>query len=407
LERQQPFTVWELNRYIKGKLQVDPHLRSLWVGGELSNFKWHRSGHMFFTLKDDYASLRCVFFKGNNRYCSFLPSDGMKVWIRGSISVYEKEGLYQLYVEEMEPAGVGSLYLAFEQLKERLQQEGLFQDRYKQSLPRIPRRIALITSPTGAALQDILTTAQRRFPYIKFLVVESLVQGSRAPDDLVRALQHVEKNLEVDLVVLARGGGSLEELWAFNSEELARAIFKTNLPVVTAVGHETDFTIADFVADLRASTPTGAMEMVLPDGGKLERSLHELPVRAGKSLERILSYQKQRLDYALGRRFHEIPYRLLEQEENRLSELQGRLTFSILEGLKERGQKLNLLSEKLEGLSPLNIMQRGYIYGKDEKGNLVHKASVLKEGQGLRLYFADGTVWSRVEKVQLKEDYHD
>ncbi len=396
-----PFTVSELNRYIKGKLQVDPHLRNLWVGGELSNFKWHRSGHMFFTLKDAHASLRCVFFKGYNQFCAFRPEDGMEVWIRGNISVYEKEGLYQLYVEEMEPAGVGSLYLAYEQLKNRLEKEGLFQTVYKTSLPPFPRNIALITSPTGAALQDMLTTAQRRFPQINVVVVESLVQGSQAPGELVRALKYVEKHLDVDLAVLARGGGSLEELWAFNSEELARAIFHCSVPIVSAVGHETDFTIADLVADLRASTPTAAMELILPDAEELEKHLQDLLRRSGRGLLGRLEQEKQRLVYAHGRQFQELPRRRIEKEKERWADLNQRLKRALLEDLTSRGRRLSSLSEKLESLSPFSIMHRGYTYCEDAQGRLVRSAREVQPGQRLHLHFVDGRVKTQVEEINL------
>ena len=403
MDRKKPFSVWEINRYIKGKLQVDPHLRHLWVGGELSNFKKHRSGHMFFTLKDAHASLRCVFFKGYNRFLSFLPSDGMEVWITGHISIYEKEGLYQLYVEQMEPAGTGSLYTAFEQLKERLQQEGLFQEQHKKSLPRVPRRMALITSPTGAALQDMLTTAARRFPYVELVVVESLVQGSRAPEDLVKALQYTEENLEVDLAVLARGGGSLEELWAFNSEETVRAIFNCTIPVVSAVGHETDFTIADFTADLRASTPTAAMELVLPDITELNQHFSSLLRRSRDALTGKLYQEKQRLAYVLGRRFQELPYGKLEREHKRLKDLHTRLAGAVTQRLTDKARSLHTFTEKLETLSPLHIMQRGYTYSENQEGQPITSVHQVSEGQILYHRFYDGRIKTRVEKKEPNE----
>jgi len=404
LTEKYVFTVSEINKYIKGKLQVDPHLRSLWVGGELSNFKWHRSGHMYFTLKDEHASLRCVFFRGYNRSCPFLPSDGMEVWIKGSISVYEKEGLYQLYVELMEPAGVGSLHLAFEQLKNRLKEEGLFEDRYKKKLPRFPWKIALLTSPSGAALQDILTTAQGRFPHVTIQVVETLVQGSRAPHDIIDSLRHIEKKGEADLVVLARGGGSLEDLWAFNHEDLARAIFHCTIPVVSAVGHETDFTIADFVADVRAATPTASMEMVLPEKSELQRRLEEMLERARVSLDRRMRQEKQRVEYALGRRFQNIPLQLLERKKVALDDLDRRLQRAVMEDFRQRADRLSYLSERLESLSPLNIMQRGYSYCEDEKGRLIRLAAEVNRGQKLNVHFRDGRVRAEAREVVLEEE---
>jgi len=402
-EKKDVFTVSEINRYIKGKLQVDPHLRRLWVGGELSNFKWHRSGHMYFTIKDKYSSLRCVYFRKYNRSCPFLPSDGMEVWIRGNISVYEKEGLYQLYVEEMEPAGVGSLHLAFEQLKERLQEEGLFDTRYKKKIPRFPWRIALLTSPSGAALQDIISTAQRRFPHVTFRVVETLVQGTYAPSDIIKSLRYVENNEEVDLVILTRGGGSLEELWAFNDEDLARAVFDCSTPVVSAVGHETDFSITDFVADLRASTPTGAVEMVLPAAEEIQHYLQDAVARCRAALESRTSREKQRLEYARGRRFVQLPRQLLESKSRRLEELRVRMERAVKDRLKQGGYRLSSLEERLESLSPLNIMERGYTYCEDEEGHLIGSVEEIKVGQKINIHFRDGRAGASVEEVEVKE----
>jgi len=251
-------SVADINRYVKGLIHGDPRLRDLWVAGEISNFKHHRSGHMYFRIKDSTSSLRCVFFRRENRRCFFEPTDGMEVIVHGSISVYEPDGAYQLYVADLEPAGKGSFFLAYEQLKEKLEKEGLFREECKQKIPFMPRKIGLITSPSGAALQDILTTVKKRFPHVHLLVVESLVQGPGAAPDIVRALEMLNRRDDVELIILTRGGGSIEDLWPFNDEAVARAVHCSSLPVIAAVGHETDFTIADFVADMRAPTPTAA-----------------------------------------------------------------------------------------------------------------------------------------------------
>ncbi|HED24818.1 MAG TPA: exodeoxyribonuclease VII large subunit, partial [Firmicutes bacterium] len=264
------YQVSEINRYIKGLLQGDPVLQDIRVAGELSNFKHHRSGHMYFTLKDGNSSLRCVFFKRDNQRCPFRPEDGLGVVAHGNISIYEPDGVYQLYVQEMEPAGMGSLFLAFEQLKRKLEAEGLFRAELKKDIPFLPRKIAVITSPTGAALQDIITTLQKRSPQVDILVVESLVQGPAAAEDIERAIDLVNKRPDIDLIILARGGGSLEDLWPFNEERVARAIHRSLIPIISAVGHETDFTIADFAADLRAPTPTAGAQAAVPDSAELK-----------------------------------------------------------------------------------------------------------------------------------------
>ncbi len=397
-------SVTELTRYIKGFFDHDPFLQNLWVEGELSNFKFHRSGHMYFTLKDERSLLRCVFFKGNNRYCKFLPSDGMNVWVRGNVSVYEKEGMYQFYVREMEPAGLGALYLAYEQLKKKFEAEGLFDARYKQELPRFPRCIGLVTSPTGAALQDILSTAEQRYPHVTFLVVETLVQGTGAPADIVSSIDYLNKRSDVDVIVLARGGGSLEDLWAFNSEEVAREIFNSRIPVVSAVGHETDFTIADFVADLRAPTPTGAVSHILPDIHELLNYIYGLTERGGKALANKIDREKQKLDHIIRRRFYQLPLQEIKKKREQQSNLEQHLKNAMINLLKERAYRFDNAQTRLNSLSPFKIMQRGYSYCENESGNLVNSVKDLKIRQLLKLNFIDGHAWSRVEDIFMTEE---
>jgi len=397
--KKEVFTVSEINRYIKGLLQLDPRLRNMWVGGELSNFKLHRSGHMYFTIKDARSSLRCVFFRGHNQGCPFLPADGMEVWARGNISVYEKDGIYQFYVEEMEPAGKGSLYQAFEKLKKQLEEEGFFEARHKKRLPPFPRCIGLVTSPTGAALQDILTTVKRRFPHVKLLVAETLVQGSRAPADIVRSLEYFNGRDDVEIIVMARGGGSLEELWAFNTEEVARAVFASAVPVVSAVGHETDFTIADFVADLRASTPTAAAEIILPHKGELLQQIDGLAGRSGRALQTKLKRQKERLEYTVRLRLMKIPSEIIPGQREHCRRLHERQGKAITQTLRDRAQRLDSLRSRLEGLSPMQIMQRGYSYCEDEKGNILRSVTNIKRDHRLKLSFVDGKALCKVEEV--------
>lgn len=392
--------VSEINRYVKSLIHGDLRLRDLWVTGELSNFKHHRSGHMYFTLKDDNSSLRCVFFRRENMRCLFEPSDGMGVIIHGSISVYEPDGLYQLYVTEMEPAGMGSLFLAFEQLKQKLEAEGLFRNEHKKPLPLVPKKIGLITSPSGAALQDILTTISARFPHVHLLVVESLVQGAGAAADIVRALALINKRSDLDLVIIARGGGSLEDLWPFNEESVARAIFNSRLPVISAVGHETDFTIADFTADLRAPTPTAAAVSAVPDLGDLLLTLNRLSERAALALQSRLQLEKQQLDHIVSERFFRLPELRIRYSREQLQQLESKLQRETVQLLQLKGLKLAAQIDKLESYSPLKVMNRGYSYCRDEKGNIVRSVKDIAVGRVLQLSFKDGQARCRTEEIE-------
>lgn len=385
---------------IKGLIQGDPRLRDLWVAGELSNFKHHRSGHMYFTVKDGSAALRCVYFRRENIRCRFQPADGMEVILHGSLSVYEPDGLYQLYVSEMEPAGLGSLFLAFQQLKEKLEKEGLFRAERKRKLPFLPRRIGLVTSPTGAALQDILAAVRKRFPHVELMVVESLMQGAAAANDIARALDLLNARRDIDLVIIARGGGSLEDLWPFNTETVARAIGRSGLPVIAAIGHETDFTIADFTADFRAATPTAAVAAALPDLAELQLQLAQLETRAGLALQRRLQQEKQLLDYTVTGRFYRQPGRRVERSREQLHRLIDRLRQETVRGIKLKGMQLASWDDKLEGFSPLKVMNRGYSYCRDEHGKIVRSVRDIKVGRLLQLSFKDGRAACRTETVE-------
>ena len=401
LENNLPVTkVWEITRYIKGLLNGDPRLQDLWVAGELSNFKHHRSGHMYFTLKDSKASLRCVYFKRENARCPFKPADGMEVFAHGSISLYEPDGVYQLYVRELEPAGMGSLYLAFEQLKKKLEKEGLFRLEHKKAIPGMPGKIGLVTSPTGAALQDILATIKNRYPHVEIFVVESLVQGAGAADDLARALDVLNARNDIDLIIMARGGGSLEDLWPFNEELVARAVFKSRIPVISAIGHETDYTIADFVADLRAPTPTAAAVAAVPDIYEVQKSLKQLHDRAHQAVHRIVLKEKQRLDNIVSDKFFALPARRVKLQGEQLELLQNNLKREIIRLLQYKGMELNARIDRLEGFSPLKVMSRGFCYCRDEEGNIIRSIKEIEEEQLLKLNFRDGSATCRTEKIE-------
>lgn len=396
----QVLKVSEINRYVKGLIQGDPRLRDLWVSGELSNFKHHRSGHMYFTLKDSTSSLRCVFFRRENVRCIFKPTDGMEVILHGNISVYEPDGAYQLYVAEMEPAGMGSLFLAFEQLKRKLEAEGLFRADRKKPIPALPRKVALVTSPTGAALQDMLTTIKKRFPHVHLLVVESLVQGSGAAADIVRALDLLNKRNDIDLIILARGGGSLEDLWPFNEEAVARAIYRSDLPVISAVGHETDFTIADFTADLRAPTPTAGAAAAVPEKEEMLLKIKQFRERAAMALQRRLQQEKQKVDHIVSDRFFRLPGRRIKLSTELLEQLEVKLRREIVRVLQYKGMRLTAQIDKLESYSPLKVMNRGYSYCRDEEGNIIRSVKQIRLGRLLQLSFKDGQAVCRTEKVE-------
>lgn len=392
--------VSELNRYLKSLITGDPTLQDIWVSGELSNFKHHRSGHMYFTVKDGASSLRCVFFSRDNIRCLFEPADGMEVLLNGNISVYEPDGIYQLYVREMEPAGMGSLYLAYEQLKSKLEEEGLFRSEKKKTLPQMPRKIALLTSPTGAALQDMLTVFRKRFPALELLVVECLVQGTGAARDLVRALEQVNSRSDIDLIIMARGGGSLEDLWPFNDETLARAIDRSAIPIISAVGHETDFTIADFVADLRAPTPTAAAQLAVPVLDDQLQMLIQHRRRVAVALRGRILREKQNLDQVTGERFFQAPLRRIAQQRETLLRSDSALQKNMVSMLRLKGLELASRTEKLESFSPLKVMRRGFSYCRDQDGRIVRSVKDVTVGSRLQLNFTDGRAFCRTEAVE-------
>lgn len=392
--------VSEINRYIKNLIQGDPRLRDIWVSGEISNFKHHRSGHMYFTIKDRTASLRSVFFSRENKRCLFRPTDGMEVILHGNISVYEPDGLYQLYVAEMEPAGMGSLFLAYEQLKRKLEEEGLFRVEIKKKLPLLPRKIGLVTSPSGAALQDILATIQYRFSHVEILVVESLVQGAEAAADIVRAIDLLNSRNDTDLIILTRGGGSLEDLWPFNEEIVARAIYRSRLPVISAVGHETDFTIADFTADFRAPTPTAAATAAVPNLIELERMLRQIDERSALALQKKVQQEKQLLDHVVSEKFFRLPGKRIRLSGDSLQQLKTKLNREAVRYFQLKNIQLNALIDKLDSYSPLKIMSRGYSFCRDESGSIIRSVKDIRVDQLLKLTFNDGYAHCRAEQIE-------
>jgi len=385
------WTVAELTREIGQTLNDNPDFINCWVSGEISNYKNHRpSGHWYFTLKDEHSSIKGVMFRSRAERVRFTPQDGMKILVRGSIRIYERDGTIQLYAEEMQPSGVGALYLAFEQLKERLAQEGLFAPERKKAIPRYPRRIGIVTSPTGAAIKDILKVMFRRNPQISWILAPAAVQGELAPREVAQAIARLNRHSQVDVIIVGRGGGSLEELWAFNTEEVARAIAASGIPVISAVGHETDVTIADMVADLRAPTPSAAAELAVPVWLELKTDLEQLKSRLHSAMNSQLQRKRQRLDSLKGIGPLSNPFWRIDQNRQRLDSLSERMEQGMTRFVSDKNGILKLLTAKLDLLSPLAILGRGYSLTYGPKGNVLRRSEDINVGQQVQVRLQEG-----------------
>ncbi|MDZ7268050.1 MAG: exodeoxyribonuclease VII large subunit [candidate division KSB1 bacterium] len=382
------------------KTLLEDGLPPVWLSGEISNFKHHTSGHFYFSLKDSAAQIPCVMWAGRNRHLRFLPRDGMQVVVQGKVTVYEKRGYYQLEVWTMQPAGEGALQLAFERLKLRLQSEGLFDEAHKVRLPAFPQRVGLVTSPTGAALRDLVSVLRRRWPPIEIILRPVRVQGEGAAEDIARALQEFNAYGGVDVIIVGRGGGSLEDLWPFNEEIVARAIYASELPVVSAVGHEIDFSISDFVADLRAPTPSAAAELVVPDAAEVRRHLRQQLQRGHLALQRLLQRQRERLrsiaaSYGLRR-----PVDLIHQRSQALDETHRQMLRSFERLLERHRRELETTHQRLQALSHENILQRGFaLVYREEDGALVRQAGQLQPAEAVRIQFARGRAQAQIRTV--------
>ncbi len=398
------WTVSELTGYIRELLDIDFRLREVRVAGEISNFTRARSGHLYFTLKDSDAQLKCVMWRNAAQRLRFDPHDGDAVLATGRVSVYEAGGVYQLYVEQMQPEGVGALALAFEELKLRLDAEGLFDLERKQPIPAVPRKIGIVTSPDAAALRDILQVLSRRYPLVAVLIAPTLVQGAEAPAQIVRALRWLDGRDDVDTIILARGGGSMEDLWAFNDEAVARAIFAARHPIIAGVGHETDFTIADFVADVRAPTPSAAAELAVPDVADLAPALAGLRAalegRMAARLERA-GRQQQTLARAL---VLLSPRSRLDGNWQRLDGLAVRLERSLRQQLAGWSARLAVLDGRLAAVSPLATLQRGYAIVRRADGQLVRQVDDARPGDRLSIQVTDGAFAADVAEESEEHD---
>ena len=416
-------TVTQLTKYIKYKIDNDSNLNLVYLKGEISNFKNHTRGHLYFTIKDENSRINAVMFSSSASKLKFMPTDGMKVLITGRISVYEATGGYQIYVNDMLEDGVGNLYVAYEQLKKKLEAEGLFDISHKKIIPKIPETIGIITAPTGAAIKDILSTIKRRWPIAKTILFPSLVQGAEAASDIVRNIE-LTKNYDLDILIIGRGGGSIEDMWCFNEEIVARAIYDLDVPVISAVGHEIDFTISDFVADLRAPTPTGAAEMAVPNMVDVINYIEQVKTRSITSLKKQIELKNEILNkikesYILKNpmaiydikeeRFDYLFEKLIITFKKELTESKNRLILdirefnnSMLNNIKVHTNKYDNLINKLEALNPLLTLKRGYSIVKDNE-KIVTSIKNLKKDDNINIELADGIIESKIIDIKEKE----
>lgn len=395
------FTVGQINRYIRNLLENDFILSSLLVKGEISNFKAHSSGHLYFTLKDASGALSCVMFRQDAAGLPFEPENGMQVVVYGHISLYEKTGQYQLYAEFLEPLGIGALQVAFEQLKEKLAAEGLFDGDFKREISKNPSCIAVITSPTGAAVRDILQIVKRRDPNVKVAIFPTLVQGEQAAADIVRSLKLVNEWGKADVIILGRGGGSMEDLWCFNDENVARAVFASEIPVISAVGHETDFTITDFVADMRAPTPSAAAELATTPLTERREAFHRLELRLERDVSALLTSCRRRLDLLKSRPVMERPLERICRTMMDVEETQQRLDKEMTNRLMQRAERWQYLTNRLEAASPLAVMSRGYVMAVTSSGKLLTSVKQAEVGDRVTLHLQDGKMETNIQEKEV------
>lgn len=414
-------TVGTLNRYLKNKFDTDPNIQSVNLKGEISNYKGHTRGHLYFTLKDEESRINAIMFSFNAQKLTFVPEDGMKVLVTGKVSVYPPTGQYQIYVEEMSSDGLGNLYLMFEALKKELADKGYFDESHKKKIPKFPQKIGIVTAPTGAAIKDILSTIKRRYPICETILFPCLVQGELAKDDIVRQIKKANE-FDLDLLIVGRGGGSYEDLWAFNEKVVADAIYESKIPIISAVGHEIDFTIADFVSDLRAPTPTGAAEMAVPNMSDLLSLVNQYKLRAINNINNKINNNKKLLQNLEDSYVLKNPLNIYEIKEQKLSDYIDKLNYYIQnkleinkskfdnirksyilcnpeELLKAKRSNYALLLSKIELLNPLSILSKGYsVVSKDD--NIIKKSSDVKIGDILKIRLSEGTINTKVEGIE-------
>ena len=392
-------TVTEINRYINNIISSDVHLSNVWIRGEISNFKHHSSGHAYFTLKDANSALKCVMFRSYFSSLVFTPEDGMNVIVQGYVSVYERDGTYQLYAINMQPDGIGALYIAFNQLKERLAREGLFDEKHKKPIPLFPSSIGIITSITGAVIRDIINVLSRRFPDFNIKIINVAVQGKEAAPQICDAIRTFNMLGNVDVIVIARGGGSIEDLWAFNEEQVAYAVYNSHIPIISAVGHETDYTICDFVADMRAPTPSAAAEIVMPDKIKIKNSINHLQSRIFMCMKMILHNSRNKLSSLSQKGVFANPDILFNNRKLEIDSYTNRAEYGVNAIVKERFSRLSVAAARLDALSPLKVLSRGYSIAKNSEGNYINTVKKLQIGQDIELILCDGQALCEVKKI--------
>lgn len=402
-EERQVFTVTALNEYIKMKLETDEALMRVFIRGEISNFTNHKSGHFYFTVKDETSRIAAVMFRSSASKLAFIPENGMKVIVGGRVSAYVRDGQYQIYVDTLEPDGVGALYIAYEQLKAKLGAEGLFDEAKKKPLPRYPMRIGVITSPTGAAIRDIINILGRRFPIAEVVLYPSLVQGESAAPQLIEGLRYFNEKKNVNVIIIGRGGGSLEDLWAFNSEALVREVAASELPVISAVGHEIDFTLCDFAADRRAPTPSAAAELAVPERYELKRKLGNVTARLelleGKKLELLRStLERMKKSRALTD-----PRNFIDDKRMALGVAEDKLYNRITFLLERKKSALAGKTAKLDAMNPLSVLSRGYGAAFASDGTVIRSAAQVEKGSDISLMLSDGTVRATVCDIVMNE----
>lgn len=397
------FSVGQINHYIKNLIENDFILNSLWVKGEISNFKYHSTGHMYFTLKDNNAAINCVMFKGSADILPFIPENGMSVVICGYISIYEKTGQYQLYAELMEPLGAGALNTAFEQLKAKLDLEGLFDDDYKREICKYPKCIGVITSPVGAAIRDIINISKRRNSSVKIVVIPALVQGENAVASIVSAIKLANEWGKCDTLILGRGGGSMEDLQAFNDEKVARAVFASEIPVISAVGHETDFTIVDFVADLRAPTPSAAAELAVNNREFDNERIDNIIESLNSNINSRILYEKNRLENLMERRFFKRPMDNITDNEIYISNLEKQMNNIIKSKLTEKNIVFERLLSKMELLSPFAMLKKGYTIIENNRGKNIKTIDDIDLYDNIKILFKDGEVKAEIKDIVKRE----
>ena len=391
------YSIRQVNLYISNMFRQDFMLNRIYVKGEVSNCKYHTSGHIYFSLKDDSGSLACVMFAGNRSGLKFQMQNGQSVIVLGSISVYERDGKYQLYAREIIQDGMGLLYEKFQALKQELEEMGMFAPEYKQPIPAFSRRVGIVTAPTGAAIRDIMNISYRRNPYVQLILYPALVQGEEAADSIVRGIELLDQS-HVDVIIVGRGGGSMEDLWAFNEEKVARAIFQCETPVISAVGHETDFTIADYVADLRAPTPSAAAELAVADMAAIQGQLRDMQQRLQNRMSERLSDRKKELE-------HVSPQHQIQEKYQRLTDIEEELQMLMQQTMKERRHQLMIYVERMKGLSPLEKLSQGYSYTADARGKKITATEQVQPGDLLQIYVSDGQILAEVKEKKKTEDW--